>query len=160
MLDLGWSEMALIALVALVIIGPKELPQVLRTVRGWIGAARGMAREFQGHVDDMMKESGIDEVRKSIRDNTALHLDDLADQIDPDRKVRDSFDPNSLDPKVLLGEDPAAPPTEAFASGGDFHPPADPADEKPETSEPTLADVAPPPDYDTVATASGRKSSG
>lgn len=155
MLDLGWSEMALIALVALVVIGPKELPQVLRTVRGWLGAARGMAREFQGHVDDMMRDSGIDEVRKSIRDNTALHLDDLADQIDPDRKVRDSFDPRSLDPKALLGDDPGATPTpavEEFRGGGDYRPPGADAP----VDEPTLADVAPPPQYDTVAN-SGRK---
>ena len=61
MFDLSWGEMGLIAMVALLVIGPKELPQVLRTVRTWLGAARGMAREFQGHVDDMMKDSGITE---------------------------------------------------------------------------------------------------
>ncbi len=159
MFDLSWGEMGLIALVALIVIGPKELPQVLRTVRSWLGAARGMAREFQGHVDDMMRESGIDEVRKSIRDNTALHLDDLADQIDPDRKVRDAVDPNSYDPKLLLGEMPDAPPpvtAEALATGGDFHPPAEEsapapaiAAAAPAESEPTLADVAPPPSFDT-----------
>lgn len=157
MFDLSWGEMGLIAMIALLVIGPKELPQVLRTVRTWLGAARGMAREFQGHVDDMMKDSGIDEVRKSIRDNTALHLDDLADQIDPDRKVRDAVDPKSYDPKVLLGDIPDAPPPptpEEFKSGGDFHPPgaeelAPPAPSSP-ASEPTLADVAPPPSYDTL----------
>ncbi len=151
MFDLSWGEMGLIAMVALLVIGPKELPQVLRTVRTWLGAARGMAREFQGHVDDMMKESGIDEVRKSIRDNTALHLDDLADQIDPDRKVRDAVDPKSYDPNVLLGDvpEPPPPPTpEEFKSGGDFHPPG-PEELAPPAAEPTLADVAPPPSYDT-----------
>jgi Tat protein translocase TatB subunit len=110
MFDLSWGEMGLIALIALIVIGPKELPQVLRTVRTWLGAARGMAREFQGHVDDMMKDSGIDEVRKSIRENTALHLADLADQVDPDRKIREAVDPKSYDPNLLLGDDPAAPP--------------------------------------------------
>jgi len=154
MFDLSWGEMGLIAMVALLVIGPKELPQVLRTVRTWLGAARGMAREFQGHVDDMMKDSGIDEVRKSIRDNTALHLDDLADQIDPDRKVRDAVDPKSYDPKVLLGDipEPPPPPTpEEFKSGGDFHPPGaeEPPPSLPPAAEPTLADVAPPPSYDT-----------
>lgn len=159
MFDLSWGEMGLIALIALIVIGPKELPQVLRSVRSWLGAARGMAREFQGHVDDMMRESGIDEVRKSIRDNTALHLDDLADQIDPDRKVRDAIDPKSYDPKLLLGDAPEAPPAAApaFATGGEFHPPAEEAGEQPTVaaaaepaeSEPTLADVAPPPSFDT-----------
>jgi sec-independent protein translocase protein TatB len=152
MFDLSWGEMGLIAMVALIVIGPKELPQVLRTVRTWLGAARGMAREFQGHVDDMMKDSGIDEVRKSIRDNTALHLDDLADQIDPDRKVRDAVDPKSYDPKILLGDIPEAPPpvrAEEFGTGGDFHPPGEePAPIAPPAAEPTLADVAPPPAFD------------
>jgi sec-independent protein translocase protein TatB len=153
MFDLSWGEMGLIALIALIVIGPKELPQVLRTVRTWLGAARGMAREFQGHVDDMMKDSGIDEVRKSIRENTALHLDDLADQVDPDRKIREAVDPKSYDPNLLLGDDPAAPPPvrpEEFKSGGEFHPPGEePAPALPAAAEPTLADVAPPPTFDT-----------
>ncbi|MGE0151669.1 MAG: Sec-independent protein translocase protein TatB [Reyranellaceae bacterium] len=152
MFDLSWGEMGLIALVALIVIGPKELPQVLRTVRSWLGAARGMAREFQTHVDDMMRDSGIDEVRKSIRDNTALHLDDLADQVDPDRKIRDAVDPKSYDPNLLLGDAPATPATptaEEFKSGGEFHPPAEEAASAlPAASEPTLADVAPPPSFD------------
>jgi sec-independent protein translocase protein TatB len=151
MFDLSWGEMGLIALVALIVIGPKELPQVLRTARGWLGAARGMAREFQGHVDDMMKDSGIDEVRKSIRDNTALHLDDLADQIDPDRKIREAVDPKAYDPNLLLGDDPAAnaPKPEEFKTGGEFQPPADEAAPAlPAAAEPTLADVAPPPTFD------------
>lgn len=155
MFDLSWGEMGLIAMVALIVIGPKELPTVLRTVRSWLGAARGMAREFQGHVDDMMKDSGIDEVRKSIRDNTALHLDDLADQIDPDRKVRDAVDPKSYDPNVLLGDLPQTPPApgaEEFKSGGEFHPPTEEpaAIAAAPASEPTLADVAPPPSFDTA----------
>ena len=153
MFDLSWGEMGLIALIALIVIGPKELPQVLRTARGWLGAARGMAREFQGHVDEMMTDSGIDEVRKSIRENTALHLDDLADQVDPDRKIREAVDPKSYDPNLLLGDDPSAPPPvrpEEFTSGGEFHPPTEePAAALPAASEPTLADVAPPPTYDT-----------
>lgn len=151
MFDLSWGEMGLIALVALIVIGPKELPQVLRTVRTWLGAARGMAREFQGHVDDMMRDSGIDEVRKSIRENTALHLDDLADQVDPDRKIRDAVDPKSYDPNVLLGDAPQAsspPKPEEFKSGGEFHPPGDEPLPAPAAAEPTLADVAPPPSFD------------
>ena len=167
MFDFAWSEMAIVAVIALIVIGPKELPQVLRTVRGWIGAARGMAREFQGHVDDMMRDSGIDEVRKSIRDNTALHLDDLADQVDPDRKVRDSLDPN-----VLLGDDPdlakpaGAKSAEATSgsgtSGGEFVPPDEQqaAAREPGPGEPTLADVAPPPTYDSLPAPAERKASG
>ena len=162
MFDFAWSEMAIVAVIALIVIGPKELPQVLRSVRGWIGAARGMAREFQGHVDDMMRDSGIDDVRKSIRDNTALHLDDLADQIDPDRKVRDSLDPKSLDPNVLLGDDPDKAKSGGATSGGDFVPPDEQSAvaREPGPGEPTLADVAPPPAYDSLPSPAERKASG
>ena len=53
MFDIGWSEMAIIAVVALVVIGPKELPNALKTVAYWMTQARKMAREFQSGVDEM-----------------------------------------------------------------------------------------------------------
>lgn len=146
MFDVGWSEMALIAIVALVFIGPKELPQVLRTVGKWVTTARGMAREFQGHVDDMIRDSDLEEVRKSIRDNAALHLDDLANQIDPDRQIRDSVNPDALtadlkasvsEPaatKSLAGEQP-----EALPQGGDYHPPEATTENTAEPAAPSSA---------------------
>ena len=55
MFDIGWSEYALIAVVALIAIGPKELPGVLRMVGQWIGKARKMAGEFQGQFQEAMR---------------------------------------------------------------------------------------------------------
>jgi len=72
MFDIGWSELALIAVVALVAIGPKELPGVLRTVGQWVGKVRRMASEFQGQFQEAMREAemadlkdSFDEVRKA-----------------------------------------------------------------------------------------------
>lgn len=96
MFGITWSEMAVIAVVALILIGPKDLPVVLRSLGKWITAARGMAREFQGHVDDLVRESGLDEVRKNIRENTADTLNDLANHVDPDRSLREGLDPDKL----------------------------------------------------------------
>ena len=67
MLDIGWAELAVVAVIALVVVGPKDLPRVLRTVGGWARKARGMAREFQGTLDDMVRESDLDEVGKEIK---------------------------------------------------------------------------------------------
>ncbi|MEQ9638947.1 MAG: Sec-independent protein translocase protein TatB [Alphaproteobacteria bacterium] len=64
MLDIGWTEMLVIAVVAVVVIGPKELPRALRTAGQLLGKARGLARDFQRHVDDMVRESELDELRQ------------------------------------------------------------------------------------------------
>ena len=67
MFDFAWSELALIAVVALVVIGPKDLPRVLRTV-GHLGAqgARAIAREFQGSLEQMVREAELDEVQQEV----------------------------------------------------------------------------------------------
>ena len=57
MFDIGWSELVIIAVVALIAIGPKELPGVLRMVGQWMGKARKMAAEFQGQFQEAMREA-------------------------------------------------------------------------------------------------------
>lgn len=69
MFDLGWPELMLIMLVALVVIGPKELPNAIRTVMGIVRKLRGAAREFQSGLDDIAKESGLDEMKRDLEDN-------------------------------------------------------------------------------------------
>lgn len=68
MFDIGWDELLLIALVALVVIGPKDLPVVLRTVGRWVARARALAGEFRSHVDDMMREAGVDDMKREFSD--------------------------------------------------------------------------------------------
>jgi sec-independent protein translocase protein TatB len=66
MFDIGWSELVLIAVVALVAIGPKELPGVLRMVGQWMGKARKMAAEFQGQFQEAMREAEMADLKKSF----------------------------------------------------------------------------------------------
>ena len=68
MFDIGWDELFLIGLVALVVIGPKELPTVLRALGQWIAKARSLAGEFRSHVDDMIRESGVDDMKREFSD--------------------------------------------------------------------------------------------
>ena len=131
MLDFSWGEIMVIGAVALVVIGPKDLPEVLRTVGRWTGAARKMAREFQGHVDDMIRDSEVDTVRKSIQEGMAGNLEDLANNIDPDRTLRDSADPNKYLPDggPMDGASPdASPATIASIAAPDAAPPPQPTD--------------------------------
>lgn len=66
MFDIGATELLVIAIVAIIVVGPKELPRMLRTVGQVVGKARSMAREFQSHLNDAADEAGLEEVRKGI----------------------------------------------------------------------------------------------
>jgi sec-independent protein translocase protein TatB len=66
MFDIGWSELVVIAVVALIAIGPKELPGVLRMVGQWMGKARKMAAEFQGQFQEAMREAEMADVKKAF----------------------------------------------------------------------------------------------
>jgi sec-independent protein translocase protein TatB len=66
MFDIGWSELVVIAVVALIAIGPKELPGVLRTVGQWMGKARKLAGEFQGQFREAMREAEMADLKKSF----------------------------------------------------------------------------------------------
>jgi sec-independent protein translocase protein TatB len=68
MFDIAPTEFLIVAVVALVVIGPKELPRVMRTVGHWVGRARGMARHFRSGIDTMMREAELEEMEKKWRD--------------------------------------------------------------------------------------------
>ena len=72
MLGLDFSEIIIIGVVALVVVGPKELPQMMRTAGQWIGKARRMAAEFQGQMNEAIRDAELEDVRKSVDDLRAL----------------------------------------------------------------------------------------
>ncbi|MFP3944560.1 MAG: Sec-independent protein translocase protein TatB [Alphaproteobacteria bacterium] len=63
---IGWSEMLMLAVVAIVVVGPKELPRLMRVAGHWMGKARAAAREFQQAFDDMAHESEVEEMRRKM----------------------------------------------------------------------------------------------
>ena len=66
MFDLSWTEILLIGAVAIIFIGPKELPGALKTLGQWTAKARALAREFQNNVDDMVRESELDKIKTQV----------------------------------------------------------------------------------------------
>ncbi len=66
MFDLGWFELAIVGGLLLIVVGPKDLPRVLRTVGVWVGKARKMAREFQKALDEYAKDAELDGVKKAV----------------------------------------------------------------------------------------------
>lgn len=64
--SIGWSELLVLAVVAIVVVGPRELPRLMRVVGHWAGKARSAAREFQAAFDDLARESEMEEMRKKM----------------------------------------------------------------------------------------------
>jgi sec-independent protein translocase protein TatB len=91
MFDIGWSELLLIGIVALVAIGPKELPGAIYQLGKWVRRARVLASEARYHVDELMRQAELDEIRKEATGGS-LDFDRLVkDTIDPDHKLRETF---------------------------------------------------------------------
>lgn len=67
MFDMGWTELLLIGIVALIVIGPKDLPVMFRTVGKFVGKAKGMAREFSRAMNDAADQSGVSEIQKTFK---------------------------------------------------------------------------------------------
>ncbi|MGE0007703.1 MAG: Sec-independent protein translocase protein TatB [Parvibaculaceae bacterium] len=79
---IGYTELVVIALVAVIVIGPKDLPKVLRAFGRTMQKVRGMAREFQGHLDQAMREAGVDEIKKEINNLKTMNpVEDVKKEI-------------------------------------------------------------------------------
>jgi sec-independent protein translocase protein TatB len=127
MFDISWTEFLLIGIVALVVIGPKELPGVMRTIGQYTRKIRGMATEFQNQFQEAMREAEMADLKKQV--------DDMASDIksyDPLKSVRDDIETAGKDIEKSItagsetksGEDKPADP----ASTSEALPPAAPAD--------------------------------
>lgn len=93
MFDIGWTELLVIAVVAIIVVGPKDLPQMLRTVGRYAGKLKRTAGEFRAQFDDALRESEFDDLRNSMRDMNPM--DDIKDGVnqglDPLRTTADSI---------------------------------------------------------------------
>lgn len=73
--DIGWPELLLIGVVALVVIGPKDLPRALRIAGFWVRKARTLSREFQSSIDQMIREAELEEVRQDLKKATEFDIE-------------------------------------------------------------------------------------
>jgi sec-independent protein translocase protein TatB len=122
MFDFAWSELGLIAVVAMILIGPKDMPVAIRSVTGWIRKARRMAAEFQTHVDEMVREADLGDIRSSINEIRNFDIrGHIEKTVDADGSLRATFAENPLAPSVTSVEEIAV-------------------------AEPVVAELAPPPE--------------
>lgn len=115
MLDIGWSEIAVIAVVALLVIGPKDLPRALATVGKWVRKARMLAREFQSNVDEMVRQAELEDLRKQVDEARSFNLATQFEKaVDPDGGLRNALSVDDTPRPVAVdagreADKPAAP---------------------------------------------------
>ena len=124
--DIGWTELLVIAVLAIVVIGPKDLPRVMRQAGRWMGAARRAANEFRASLEEMAQQADLDEFTKSAEAQGLKRKTDYGDQ-DPTRPTSSTHIP------VMT----ALPP-----EGGDYRPPTEHGDEPPAQAETPKPDAA------------------
>src|SRR5271170_4858778 len=97
LLDFGWSELMLIGIVALVFIGPKDLPKALRVAGFWVRKARSLSREFQSSIDQMIREAELDDIRQELKKASDIDLDhEFRRTVDPTGSLGESLKPPEL----------------------------------------------------------------
>src|SRR5581483_1969090 len=118
MFDISWTEFLLIGVVALIVIGPKELPSVLRTVGQWTRKVRSMASDFQNQFQEAMREAEMADLKKQV--------DDLAHDFrsyDPLKSVRSDVEAAGRDiENSLKASTPAASAGQSLVTGSEPQP--------------------------------------
>jgi sec-independent protein translocase protein TatB len=136
MFGIDSSELMLIAVVALVVIGPKELPGLLRTWGKWMAQMRGMASEFRGHVDEMVRQSELDQVKKQLE--SSISGVDLA-SLDPTKEIKEHLQEGMAEGEKALAEAKSSLDTPAL----DAPPPLDDQLSEPDSAPQIAAEPAP-----------------
>ncbi|MEA3078846.1 MAG: sec-independent protein translocase protein TatB [Sphingomonadales bacterium] len=115
------SELAVVAILALIFIGPKDLPKVMRTVGYWVGRARGMARHFTSGIENMVREAELEEMEKRWREeNERIMQLHPANADYPETSAPDIGEPDEM-PPIAEAVEPKLPFAEPQA--GDELPP-------------------------------------
>jgi len=106
---LSMSELMVIAVIALIVVGPKDLPKMLRTIARYVTKLRGMAGEFQRHLDVAIRETGIDEVKKDMKNLTNFTVtSDIGKKMSEDFKKQGDEIKKMLDAPEKPVEEPPA----------------------------------------------------
>jgi sec-independent protein translocase protein TatB len=130
MFDLAWSELAMIGLVAVLVLGPKELPGAMRTVAKMLRKMRSLTSELQGHMNEIVREAELEDVRNSIQKLSTTNLKaEVAKLADPTGELTSALNQPMLPPDAT----PSAPTTPELLP--DMHAPPESATPAPETAK-------------------------
>ncbi|CUH41748.1 MULTISPECIES: Sec-independent protein translocase protein TatB [Ruegeria] len=104
MFDLGWTELLVIGVVALIVVGPKDLPVLFRNVGRWVGKARGMAREFSSAMNEAADQAGVNEIKKGLNAATNPVNTAMDGVKEAAQEMAKSMDPTKFDPDSETGK--------------------------------------------------------
>ncbi len=105
MFDIGWTELLVIAVVAIVVVGPKDLPRLLRTLGRYLGKLRQTANEFRAQIDEAMRESELEDLRKEVEELKSVNpVENIKDSLNAMKHTFD--DPPEADDTNLDWEEP------------------------------------------------------
>jgi len=114
MFDIAWSEILLIGVLVLLVMGPSELPKMMRSIGRVMGKARSFSRQFKAGLDDIARETELDEIRRKANQAQTLRPDALlASAIDEDGEIRESLSGQ------VKSEDGASPTNDGRKSAQD-----------------------------------------
>lgn len=110
MFDIGWSELLLVALVTLVVVGPREIPRVLRAVRGFIAKIRSVSADFQSAMDDAARSADLEDIKKELlKEPPDMSANTLFNDIvgeDIKKEVEDTVEETKAVSQMQLHPDP------------------------------------------------------
>ena len=140
MFEIGWSELLLIGIVALIAIGPKELPTVLRTLGQWMSKLRRMASEFQSQFQEAMREAEMADLKKQVDEMTS-QAQSYAN-FDPVSEVRRELESTQQQiESAMVNPTDAATPSPPVAAEPDTSPATEAAAPPPAAPDPATADA-------------------
>jgi sec-independent protein translocase protein TatB len=139
MFGIDSAELLIVAIVALVVIGPKDLPRVMRTVGNWVGRVRGMAKHFRTGIDTMIRESELEEMEKKWKADNERIMREHPDADAPAMTGSPASD--YIPPAPVQSAPPTSPSAAPSADTGRAPPPAPPR----RTAPPPPRRTAPPP---------------
>ena len=147
MFDLSWSHIAILVVVALLVLGPKELPNAIRTGAQLLRAARKMAGEFRSGVDELIREAELDETRRTVQQAMSEGIENtIAKQVDPSGEIKAAIETDPL-AEAAAAERAAGTVTEEKATEAEIiihdPPPAPPHSVGPPSLEPSGQPAAP-----------------
>jgi sec-independent protein translocase protein TatB len=127
MFDIGWQELFLVAILALIVVGPKELPRLMRTVMRGVRKAREMARDLQSGLDEVAREAELDDLKKEL-ETTGDVAKQIESSVDPagelDRDVQKQLSDAAEDLKESTDPDQPPKPSKPAGEAGETPPPA------------------------------------
>jgi sec-independent protein translocase protein TatB len=151
MFDFSWSELLLIGIVALIFIGPKELPGVLRTLGQWMTKIRRMAGDFQNQFHDAMREAELADLKKEV-DEMAAQAANYSN-FDPLADVRKDLENTQREVESAVAGTPAGQRAAAGEPAGAAPPAGEPVPAVPHADGPVVEPVGPSPATPPVAAA-------